>query len=422
MHKNHSSLKWIVWTLAAIFYFYEYLLRISPTVMVTELMVTFSITASVVGLIGAFFLYSYAPMQIFVGILLDRYGLKLLLSISCLICGIGALLFGAANLTWFLKIGRFCIGFGAAFAFVSMAFVCTHYFSKKRGALLLGLANSIGMAGAMGGTTPLRLLNEAIGWRLSMIGFGILGFILALLLYLFIKDIYNSSTKEKTTFPHLVKDLKTLMKNPYTWVNGLVALLFYATTTVFGGLWGVPFLKSAFNLTTLQASSCISMIFLGWLIGGPIIGYLSDHLEKRKPIITFCILSTFICILFLLYSPQLSLFSIHLLIFLVGFFSSGELLNFTLAVEINPKKVKASALGLTNLLIAFGDSVFLPIAGFLLDYHWDGKIDGGIRVYSVEDYRTALTILPLCLFLAFIFSLVLKEKRHNESSLQKPFN
>jgi fucose permease len=77
-----SCLKWFIWLLAAGFYFYEFVLRVSPSVMVDELMTSFGITASAVGVLSAFYLYAYAPMQLPVGLLMDRYGIKKILSLA----------------------------------------------------------------------------------------------------------------------------------------------------------------------------------------------------------------------------------------------------------------------------------------------------------------------------------------------------
>lgn len=412
---NEKSMKqktaWIIWAITAFFYFYEYILRISPTIMVFDLMESFSISASTVGLISAFFLYAYAPMQIFVGILLDRYGLRALLTISALTSGVGSLLFGISPSIWILKLARLMTGFGAAFAFVSMAFICTHYFSPKRRTLLLGLANSIGMLGAACGTAPLSIFTTSYGWRTSMSSLGIIGILFSVTLYFLIE---KSSKTNYLSFKKLFTNLKQLTKNPYTWINGIIALLYYATTTTFGGLWGVPFLESAYNLSTTKASSCVSMIFIGWLIGGPVVGLLSDFITKRKNILLGGTFFTFLSLLILIYVPSLSIFSIYCLVFSIGFFSSAQLLCFTISVEINSKKVKASALALTNALVALGGAIIQPIAGFLLDFHWDGITEDGIRAYSTSDYQSALSVLPLCLLIAFLFSLILKEKKHPE--------
>jgi sugar phosphate permease len=69
-------MKWVLWGLAAFFYFFEYFLRVAPSVMVPQLMETFSVDATAIGTLSAFYFYIYAPMQIPVGVLTDRYGAR----------------------------------------------------------------------------------------------------------------------------------------------------------------------------------------------------------------------------------------------------------------------------------------------------------------------------------------------------------
>ncbi len=96
MKKHIQIRRWIIWGLACAFYFYEYFIRIAPSVMVEDLFHSFNIGAGVFGIISAAYLYAYAPMQLPVGVLMDRYGARKLLTIATLVCGLAALLFGVA--------------------------------------------------------------------------------------------------------------------------------------------------------------------------------------------------------------------------------------------------------------------------------------------------------------------------------------
>lgn len=115
---KNSILGWIICSLAAIFYCYEYLLRIAPSVMVPELMQAFRANATELGILSAFFYFVYTPMQIVVGLLSDLYGPRRILTIAIITCAIGSYLFSTANILLAAAIGRSLIGFGSAFAFV----------------------------------------------------------------------------------------------------------------------------------------------------------------------------------------------------------------------------------------------------------------------------------------------------------------
>ncbi len=414
MNQRHSPYtKWIIWGLAAIFYFYEFVLRVSPSVMIPELMKSFSITASAVGVMSAFYLYAYAPMQIPVGMLMDRFGVKNLLSIASIIVGLGTILFSLSPHLELAALGRFLIGGGSSFAFVAMVYISSHWFPIKRRAFLIGIANSVAMLGASAGNGPLTTVISHFGWRPTLFGFGIFGLILAISIFwsLNLDPISDKVEKQHPDFPtHPFAKLKSVCKNSQTWINSIVALCFYMTTTAFAGLWGVSFIQTAYSVSKETAGYAMSMVFLGWLVGGPIVGHISDRLGHRKLTVRLSIILTFLCLVPVIYFTTIPIFTVFLLMFLVGLFSSAELLNFSLAIELNPLVVKATAAAFTNFMISCGDSLIQPLIGFLLDFGWDGNFIEGIRTYSINDYQLALSTLPISLILAFLMTFFIKEK------------
>src|SRR5690606_9072077 len=143
----------------------EYFLRVAPSVMITDLYKAYHIGAGVFGVISAAYLYAYAPMQLPVGVLMDRYGARKLLTLATLICGIGSILFGVAPTVWLSIVSRLMMGVGSAFAFIGMVYISSHWFHGKILALLIGAGNSIGMLGAVVGEGPLSQLVQTFSWR-----------------------------------------------------------------------------------------------------------------------------------------------------------------------------------------------------------------------------------------------------------------
>ena len=417
MTNKNGMLKWVIWALAAFFYFYEYLLRVSPSVMVSELMNAFHVDAAILGLLVSFYFYAYAPMQLPVGLLIDRFGAKRLLTFAAMICGIGSILFGVSSYFWEASFGRLLLGFGSSFAFVAMVYVCSHWFPKSKRALLVGLANSIGMLGAFCGQGPLGIALHKVNWRVAMILLGIAGFLLAFLIY-FIVETDKPHPSHKNISKTLFTGLKSICKSRYTWINAVIALLFYVTTSAIADLWGVPFLQSAYHLSKHTAGFAISMIFLGWVAGGPLIGLLSDKIKKRKKIIILCIIFTILSLVPVIYCTNMPLGIVYILLFFVGFFSAGELLNFTLATELNSSHVKGSAIAFTNCVVSFGSAVIQPIVGVFLDMTWNGTKENGINIYSVKDYQSAFLILPIFLCLALGLCYFLKEVKPTEHAVE----
>lgn len=411
-HPMHIK-RWVIWSLAVLFYFYEYFLRVSPGVMVKELLGAFHIGAGVFGTMTAFYLYAYAPMQLPVGILMDRYGARKLLTLATLGCGVAAFIFGFAEWIWVADLARFLMGAGSAFAFVGMVYISSHWFSGKTLALLVGVGNSIGMLGAVFGEGPLSLLVQEISWRPTMFLLGGVGLVLGLIIFIAVRNDppgMESHTPQATEKEPLLKNLKIVGKNPQTWVNGIVALCFYTATVAYGGLWAIPFLKNAHQMSISQASFAASMVYVGWIIAGPIIGHISDKICNRKVmllIFTFLSVVFFLLINYLVPLPNWIVFTLMLLL---GISLSGELLCYCLAIELNPHESKGTALALTNCLVFIGGAFIQTLVGWLLQLNWTGTMEKGIPHYSLENYQTAMLSFPIAITIAFVFSFFLKEK------------
>ena len=415
--KPISHLKWIIWILAALFYFYEFTLKISPSVMIPDLMRSFGITASLVGAMSSFYFLAYAPMQLPVGILIDRYGLKLLLSLGSLVCGLGAIFFSLSPGVGLASFGRLLIGMGSSFAFISMVYISSHWFPKKRRALLIGLANSISMLGASSGGGPLTAAIESYGWRHTIGVIGGFGIVLALVIYWVLSlDKRDNAVEVETKEKHqsILSSLKIVSSSTKSWINSIVAVCFYMTTTGLAGLWGVPFIEEAYQVSRVLAGFSMSMVFYGWLAGGPIIGFISDHISSRVLVLRAAMVLTLMAVCIVLYATWIPIWAVFICTFLIGVFSSAELLSFTLAIEMNPPRVKATAAAFTNFIVSMGDLLVLPFIGFILDFVWNGVIKDGIRVYSVTEYQKALVCLPIALVIGILISSFLKDEKSED--------
>ncbi|NGX44414.1 MAG: putative sulfoacetate transporter SauU [Candidatus Anoxychlamydiales bacterium] len=389
--------------------------------MVDDLMNSFGITASAVGLLTSFYIYSYAPMQVPVGILMDHFGVKKVLSLASIVCGLGAIVFALSKYLAFASLGRLLIGAGSSFAFIAMIYVSSNWFDQTKRALLIGVGNSLAMLGASAGNGPLAVFIKNFGWRNSISAFGVFGIILGVIIFFVFKlDKQDEKIEKKTARvkSHIFENIMLIMSKKSTWINAIAALLFYMTTTIFAGLWGASFVQKAYLVSKEVAGYAMSMVFAGWLVGGPLMGFFSDLLGKRKVTIRIGVVGALLCLVPVIYFPFIHIYLVYALLFLVGLFSSAELLSFSLAIELNTFKAKATAAAFTNFIISLGDAIFQPLVGFLLDSNWNGSMLEGIRVYRVEDYQIALSCLPITLVLAFILIFFVKEKAFKKVSVK----
>lgn len=409
-----ARLPWIICGLGAIYYCYEYFLRISPSVMTPELMRAYNLDGAEVGSLAAFYYHAYVPMQIVVGLLMDRYGPRRLLTFACLLCALGTYLFACSHNIFIAQAGRFMVGFGSAFAFVGAIKLATIWLPPNRFALLSGIIMCLGMVGGMIGDFLLREMVDAIGWKVTTYVAAIAGVILAIIIWSIIRD-KNPDNKhahhEFLDFGTLFHNLWGILKNLQIWLNGLVGLMLYLSLSVFAELWGISYLEQAHGLSKMKAAGANSMVFLGWAIGAPFWGWFSDIIERRCMPISIATTIALVLTCILLYVPSLPIIVIYILLFGFGFMASVQILTFAIAHEISPLKITATAIALTNMLVMVGGNIFQPITGIILDLFWSGTMVEGARIYPATAYQWALSVLPLCLILAIIMMFFLRETR-----------
>jgi MFS family permease len=406
-------LPWIICGLGALFYCYEYFLRISPSVMSVQLMRSYHVNATGFGNLTAFYYYAYTPMQLIVGVFMDRYGPRLLVTLACLACALGTYLFASSDILQLAELGRFLVGFGSAFAFVGALKLATIWLPPERFAMVSGMITALGMLGAMMGDVLLTHLVHLEGWRHTSMIAAAVGIVLALAIVLVVRDSCSkrivSHTNLLHNFSHVFAGLLVALKTRQIWLNGLVGGLLFIPTTAFAELWGIPYLVQAQGFTQGQAATAVSMIFLGWVIGCPLVGFISDFTKRRLlPLLVGSVFS-FIGICILLYVPHLSFMLTCVLFLIFGLFSCVQVLAFAIGRESSPKHIAGTAIALTNMFVMLSGVVFQPVIGYLLDLHWAGGMLDGARAYSVHNYQLALAVLPIGIAVAFITIFFMQE-------------
>jgi sugar phosphate permease len=417
---THSFLGWAICGLAAIFYLYEYSLRIMPTVMTNSLMATYKTDATHLGNLTAFYYYAYAPMQLFVGIFLDKFSVRKIITFACLLCALGSFLFACSENLSVAELGRLLVGFGSAFAFVAVLKLASIWLPPNRFALIVGLTTALGNIGGIVGVTLLSQVVVHYGWKNTTYGSAIVGIVLALLLYLIIrnkqddtnepplrkKEVTSAATHSKEIYQALV----TILKKPTIWIIGFIGCILYAPSTTFAELWGLPFMHHVYHISKTHAGYCISLMLLGFTVGAPIAGYLSDRIEKRKPILIASSVLTLISSTFIIFFPHsMSLYALYATLFFFGFSYGAEILIFAVACDVAPPYLAATAAATVNMFTMLSGIIFQPLVGYILDTHWDGTMANGIRVYSTQAYQYGLACLPIAIAIGLVLCLIIRE-------------
>ena len=252
-YSKASFLPFIVCGVGAFFYVYEFFLRVMPSAMTDELMRSFQIDAGGLGVLSAFFYYGYTPMQIPAGLLLDRYGPRILLSLSMLVCAIGTLAFGLTNSAIIASFARLFIGLVSSFAFVGALVLASRWFAARYFALIVGLIQLMGCIGAIAGEAPVAIIVQHIGWRGTLFWSAAIGGIFAILFWLVIRDHPAKEGQLTTASFHgdlnEGQRLSQVLKNPQTWWVGLYAFSCWAPIAIFADLWGIPYIRLFYGTT-----------------------------------------------------------------------------------------------------------------------------------------------------------------------------
>lgn len=408
--KHYLGFAWLVWGLAAAFYFSDYMARVAPGVMHRYLQIDFGINEAGFGILTASFYIPYILMQIPVGLTVDRLSIRWLLTIMSLITAFGCCVFGLADGLMMASIGRMLIGFSAAFAFVCSLRLATSWFPPTMLGLLAGLTQSLGMLGAAAGEAPVSFLVSNVGWRHSMLIIAFLFIALAGLLYQFIQDRPDEHRHEVRPANRIsiMDSLKIILTSRLTWLNALYAGFLFGPTAVIGESIGPAYLQFGRGLGAHSAAFATGLIFIGWGISGPISGWLSDKMGRRKPIMILSAACGVVFTTMLVFIPNLSQTSAYLLFFAFGLTNTGVAIAYAVSTEIHDRNVIGTSIAFTNMISIFVGALLQPLVGRLVD------MVSGPRAYNVEslllsDFQAGLRILPLCSLVALVLAFTIKE-------------
>src|SRR5688572_3305832 len=278
----------VAWFVTSVYYFYQYMIRSAPAVMVPEMSTGLGLTAAgVAGVIGLFY-YAYAPFSLVAGVAMDQLGPRRVVPIGCATLALGAILFSTGDPT-LASIGRFVQGAGGVFALIGAVYLATTYLPAARAATLIGFTQMFGMAGGSAGQFLVGpAIAGGLAWDRFWLLMGLIGLPIAVLLFVLIPKPQPKPARAAGGTPWW-KDAGTAMKtvfvNPQSLLCGFISGLFFIPTTIFDMVWGVRFLEEAHDLPYSMAVMRSASLPFGWIIGCPLLGWLSDRLGRRKPVI-----------------------------------------------------------------------------------------------------------------------------------------
>ncbi len=409
-------------------FFFVYLHRVSMAVLAPDLMHDFSTTATELGVLSSMYFYAYALMQIPSGLLIDSIGPRKTVTFFTTLTGVGALFFGLSQTLLMASVARLIIGIGVSVIFVATVKILARWFRPDEVSSYFGIFILVGNLGAIGAAAPLAFITLKLGWRFTFDILAIIAVIQAGLACKLIRDAPKKKAEPPQTRNHKIQQNRTYREAPprhlqqRVWfktiikdrlITKLAAMIFvtYGTLIAFQGLWGVPYFMHVYQLTKDEASQFITIIAVGFCIGAPFFGYLSDKVFRaRKPIVCAGVLLYTLMWLPLAFKttnlPKSLLFA---LCFGLGFFHGTIPNSISMIKETVDEETVGLAVGYMNIYPIIGIAVFQPLIGWILDSVSSTSSIGSKSSLIALGYSQAFQFCLFCLVIASILSFTLQE-------------
>ncbi len=402
MTTNPPKVAAVAWLLAATFYFYQYALRSTPSVMMPELSEAFGLNAMGVASIVSLFYYGYSPFSLIAGAAMDRVGPRHLLPLAAGVAGFGTLLFATGNRD-VAGSGCFLQGAGGVFALVGAIYIANREFPPASAATLVGATQMFGMAGGSAGQFVVgRLMAAGIGWSVFWTSMGIAGLALAVLLYLLLPGGETPKQGHSGMKPTM-RAFRVVFTNPQSILCGLIAGLLFIPTTIFAMTWGVRYLQEGHGFDYGAAVMRSAMVPFGWIIGCPLLGYLSDRIGRRKPVIVGGAAVLLGCVAWILHGPK-NVLPPNALGLFAGIASGSAMLTYTVIKEANPPQFAGTATGVINFLNYTFSALLAPVFAGMLQ-----RTSGGTGQMELGHYQSVFTPLMYGVVVAILLAFMLRE-------------
>lgn len=408
---------WLVIFSASLFFFFEFLQVNVFNALGSSLYKAYHLTnATELGQLSACYMYAIVLFLFPAGMILDRFSTRKIISIAMFFCATCVFLFSLTTELWQAELCRLVTGVGGAFCLLSCVRLASRWFSPKHMALIVGLIVTLAMLGAMVAQTPFTKLTDAFGWQTALRIDAAAGFVMLFIILLFVHDFPPGTEKffkkqhaslDKLGFWHA---LTQTVANTQNWLAGLYTSLINIPVFLLGSTWGGWYLIQTQGLSDINASYVTSMLFIGLIIGSPVIGWISDFIEYRKMPMIIGAIASIAVIGAIMYIPHLSFADLLFLFFTLGFVISAQILGYPLIAESNPNMLTGTAEGLASVLIMAG-GFLIPVFPKLLNKHWNHAMLNGIPQYSPHDYHLAFLIMPIAFFIALIAAFCVRETR-----------
>ncbi|MCW8449643.1 MFS transporter [Legionella quinlivanii] len=404
----------LMWLFPLAFFTYQFILRLWPGLMMQPIMTRFSIDASEFGVLAALYYYGYAGMQIPVAMMLEKWSARYVISGLAILCGFATLLFSFTS-NWYLAcLSRFLIGAGSAVGFLGVSKIISEWFPTSQYSRMISFSFTLGLTGAIYGGKPVNQLIESQGWQSVALGLSLFAIVLGCGIFLLLRS-KTSAGITNTSGSFNRRQFKSLLKSPFIWFLAFANFMMVGALEGFADVWGVSYLMSAYHFDKSQAAQLMSFIFIGMLVGGPLLAMLARKAGNFS-IIAFCGAGMAAALFWLLNSTSLTHFELKLLLFVIGVLCCYQVIIFSAGADLVKPELLGVSVAFLNCINMLGGSFFHTVIGQLMEK--ESITQAGKTVYNLATFQSSLSIIPLCALLGVVLVAVLAYKASRADQLK----
>lgn len=395
----------IIWSVGALFFLYEFFLRTFIGTLGHQIIPALHLTPTRFAEIGAAYYVAYGVLQVPVGIILDRFGIKLVMTLAACLCGVATFLFAHSQDFILAFLARALMGVGSAFAFVSLLMIVATWFPRKNFAMMAGMSQFVGTMGPMlaGGPLVAAMHSFHSTWRVTLSVIALFGVFLGVLIFFVVKTKPRSADNIIWLTPSksIWKEVKGLLTNKQAWLIAGYSVGVYVSIELLGAVWGTEYLQVR-GLSQGMAASMISTAWLGYAIGCPLVGAISDYMHRRKPLLILCALIGVLSTTLIVYLPVINQIVYFGAFFLLGVAASGQNVGFAAIAEQVDESTKAAALGLNNGAMILSAAIVPMMVGEIV------SLLSGPHVthFQPHVFVIALSVMPVLMLMAVILAIL----------------
>jgi len=383
---------WLVWGVGLAVYVLAVFHRSSLAVAGLAATDRFHISASQLATFAMLQLLVYAGMQIPVGLLVDRFGSRTVLSCGAVVLTLAQIGFAFADSYPAALVARVFVGMGDAMTFICVLRLVSSWFPRRRIPLVSQLTGNIGQLGALAAAVPMTWALGHLGWTRAYLVAALLGPVLLVALRLILHDEPSRKHARGTALAprELAASLLGSWRQPGTRLGFWVHFTTPFSATMLALLWGYPFLVKGEGLSSAAAGTLISLIVVANVAGGPVMGWLAGRHPWHRSTVALVVVAaiTVVWTVVLLWPGAAPLWLLVLLVLIAGCGGPASMIGFDVGRTSNPSHRLASASGIINQAGFVAALVMVLAVGWVLDW----RTPGGGSDYTPSAFRWAMSV------------------------------